>query len=44
MAWRYTARKGFIKKTGGSSREDIIRRQADRLRKEGYKVKVYKVK
>jgi len=44
MAWRYTAKKGFIKITGGSSKKSLIQNRAEKLRREGYKVRVYEVK
>ena len=44
MSWRYSAKKGFIVRKGGSKRRDIIDREAQRLRREGYKVRVYEVK
>jgi len=44
MSWRYTAKKGFIIRKGGSKRRDIIDREARKLRSEGYKVRVYEVR
>ncbi len=44
MAWRYSARKGFIIRKGGARKKEAIEREAARLRKDGYKVRVYEVK
>lgn len=43
MAWRYTAKKGFITRKGGSRTKKGIEMEVERLRRDGYKVRVYEV-
>lgn len=44
MAWRYSAKKGFITRKGGAKTKKAIDGEVKRLRKDGYKVSVYEVK
>ena len=44
MSWRYTARKGFIKRSSVSNKKELIDNKARKLRAAGYKVRVYEVK
>jgi len=44
MVYRLSARKGAALIRSGSSRKDIIIRKAERLRADGWRVRVYKVK
>lgn len=43
MVWRLVARRGTSVIRSGSRREEPIRKRARSLRREGWKVKVYRV-
>ena len=44
MVWRLTASKGTSKITSGSSRKDILVKKAAKLKENGYRTRVYKVR
>lgn len=44
MAWGFIAKKGQIVRTSGAHTKKPIEEEAKRLRKIGYKVRVYEVK
>jgi len=44
MRWRLSARKGAVSTKSSSQRKELIERRAEKLRKAGWKVRVYQVK
>ena len=44
MSWRYSATKGFIKRKGGAQKKTALENEVKRLRREGYRVRVYEVR
>lgn len=44
MAWRYTAKKGFITRKGGARTKEALGKEVKRLREDGYKVRLYEVR